>query len=98
MIGTIFLFGAALFGIGLVRRVLAASLNQAEQALWGLVVGWSLAAAIGYGFARLSGGLNLQVVVLVMSFVWSGAILSWLPLIRHAIHDKRGELPGSTWE
>src|SRR4051794_27303377 len=88
MIGIIFLLGAALFGMGLVRRVFAASLNQAEQALWGLVIGWSIATAIGYGFARLSGGLNLQAVVLIVIFVWSGAILSWLPIIKQVIHDK----------
>lgn len=88
MIGVIFLLGAALFGMGLVRRVFAASLNQAEQALWGLVIGWSIATAIGYGFARLSGGLNLQAVVLIVIFVWSGAILSWRPIIKQVIHEK----------
>src|ERR1041385_5733588 len=97
MIGIIFLVGAALCGIGLVRRVFAASLNHAEHGLWGLVIGWSAAAAIGYGFARLSGGLNLQVVVLVMLCVWLGAIVGWLPAIRKAIRDK-GKLHGIIWE
>jgi hypothetical protein len=97
MIGLIFLLGAALFGIGLVRNTLAASLNQAEQTLWGLVIGWSVATAVGYGFARLSGGLNLQAVVLVVLFVWSGAILSWFPIIKNAIQVK-GQLGGIPWE
>src|ERR1041384_5002043 len=97
MIGIIFLVGAALCGIGVVGRIFAAWLNQVERALWGLVIGWSAAAAIGYGFARLSGGLNLQVVVLVMLCVWLGAIVGWLPAIRKAIRDK-GKLHGIIWE
>ena len=97
MIGIIFLVGAALCGIGLVRRIFAASLNHAERGLWGLVIGWSAAAAIGYGFARLFGGLNMQAVVLVMLFVWSGAIVGWLPVIRQAIRDK-GKLHRIIWE
>ncbi|MFL6521214.1 MAG: hypothetical protein ACJ8NS_13410 [Chthoniobacterales bacterium] len=97
MIGVIFLLGAGLFGMGLVRRVFAPSLNQAEQALWGLVIGWSVAAAIGYGFARLSGGLNLQAIVSALLLVWSGAIVSWLPVIKQAIRDKGGSAP-VIWE
>src|ERR1043165_1945837 len=97
MIGIIFLVGAALCGIGLVRRIFAASLNHAERGLWGLVIGWSAAAAVGYGFARLLGGLNMQAVVLVLLFVWSGAIVGWLPVIRQAIRDK-GKLHRIIWE
>ena len=97
MIGTIFLLGAALFGMGLVRRVFASSLNQAEQTLWGLVIGWSLATAIGYGFARFSGGFNLQTIVLVMLFVWSGAIVGWLPTIMRVVRDK-GKVGRIIWE
>ena len=97
MIGTIFLVGAALFGVGLVRRVFASSLNQAEQALWGLVIGWSFTTAVGYGFARLSGGLNLQTIVLVTVFVWSGAILGWFPTIKRVVRDK-GNVRRIIWE
>ncbi len=97
MIGLIFLLGAGLFGMGLVRRVFAPSLNQAEQALWGVVIGWSIAAAIGYGFARLSGGLNLQAIASAMLLVWLGAIVSWLPVIKHAIRDK-GMSPRVIWQ
>jgi hypothetical protein len=97
MIGTIFLLGAALFGMGLVRRIFASSLNQAEQALWGLVIGWSFATALGYGFARLSGGLNLQTSVLVTLFVWSGAILGWLPTIKRIVGNK-GKVGRIVWE
>jgi hypothetical protein len=90
MIGALFLLGAALFGMGLVRRIFAESLNQAEQALWGLVLGWSLATGAGYGLARLSGGLNFQAILLVMLFVWSGAISMWVPTIRCAYKTKEG--------
>jgi hypothetical protein len=96
MIGIIFLLGAALFGMGLVRRIFASSLNQAEQAFWGLVIGWSFATAVGYGFARLSGGLNLQTIVLVTLFVWSTAILGWLPAMRRAVRDK-GKVGRIVW-
>src|ERR1041384_4836423 len=97
MTGVIFLLGGALFGIGLVRRIFAASLTWAEHTLWGLVVGWSVATTVGYGLARLSGGLTVQVIVLVTLFVWFGAILGWLPAIRHVIGEKR-ELRGIIWE
>jgi hypothetical protein len=97
MIGTIFLLGAALFGMGSVRRIFASSLNQAEQALWGLVIGWSAATAVGYGFARLSGGLNPQTIVLGTLFVWSGAILGWLPTIKSVVRDK-GKIRRIDWE
>src|SRR2546423_4933488 len=97
MIGAIFLLGAALFGMGLVRRILPASLNQAEQALWGLVIGWSLATGLGYVLARLSGRLNFQAVLLLNLFVWPGTILCWLPIIKRAIHDKE-KPPPIVWE
>jgi len=97
MIGPTFLLGAALFGRGLVRRLFAASLNQAEEALWGLVIGWSVATAAGYGFSRLSGGLNLPAIVLVTLFVWLGTILSWLPAIKRVVRGK-SKFRGVRWE
>jgi hypothetical protein len=97
MIGEIFLVGAALCGMGLVRRILASSVNQVEQALWGLVTGWSVAAIVGYGFALLFGGLNRQAVLLVMLFVWLCAILSWLPLFKHVIRGN-WKLTRITWQ
>src|SRR2546423_9267995 len=83
--------------MGWVRDVFASSLNQAEQALLGLVIGWSFTTAVGYGFARLSGGLNLQTIVLVTLFVWSGAILGWLPTIKRVVRD-RGTGRRIIWE
>lgn len=82
MSGAIFLIGAAILGIGLVRRIVAGLLNHAEQALWGLVIGWSLAAVIGYGIARLSGALNFQTFLLTTLLVWAGAVVIWLPVLR----------------
>ena len=82
MIPALFLGGAALFGIGLVRRLAFLSLNYAEQVLWGLVIGWSTATAFGYGVARVTGGLSLRTALLVAFIVFSAATLSWAPTIR----------------
>lgn len=97
MTGVIFLLGGALFGVGLTRRIFSTSLNQAEQALWGLAIGWSLATVLGYGFARLSDGLTVPAIVLAMLFVWLGAILAWLPTIKRVLRDK-GKVHGIIWE
>lgn len=96
MMGVLFLLAAALLGTGLVRRVFAESLNQAEQALWGLVVGWSLATALGYGVARLAGGVTVQAIVSVTLLVCSGTILLWFPTIKRVVRDK-GKVHGITW-
>jgi hypothetical protein len=80
--GAIFLVGAALLGIGVIRRLFAGLLNHAEQALWGLAIGWSLAAIVGYGIARLSGALNFQTFLLTALLIWAGAAVIWLPVLR----------------
>jgi hypothetical protein len=97
MIGASFLLGAALFAVGLVRRILAGSLNQAEQALWGLVIGWTLAAGLGYVFARLAGGLNMRTILLLNLFVWLGTILCWLPALMALLRGKENR-GGIVWE
>ncbi len=82
MIAAIFLVGAMLFGMALVRRAFGARLNHAEQALWGLVVGWTLATAATYGLARLFGHLSFDVVLTILIATWLGAIFLWLPTIK----------------
>ncbi len=82
MIGAILLVGGAFFGAGLNRRLFARSLNSAEQALWGLVVGWSLMAAVAYGFARITGSVGLGTIAPTLILVGLGAIFCWLPTIR----------------
>jgi hypothetical protein len=94
MSGAIFLVGAALLGIVLVRRVFASLLNHVEQALWGLVIGWSLAAILGYGVARLSGALNFSTLLLTALLVWAGAVVIWFRDGRRK-HDKPR---GPFWE
>jgi hypothetical protein len=88
MIGILFLFGAAFFGIGLVRRLVFLSVNYVEQVLWGLVIGWSAATAIGYGFARVSGGLSFRTALFVTLFVLGAAMLSWAPAVRELFRRK----------
>ena len=83
MIAALFLLGALLFGVALVRRAFAAHLNHAEQVLWGLVVGWTLTTAATYGVARLYGGLSVAVVVAVLVMTWLAAIVLWFPTIKN---------------
>lgn len=93
MIGAILLLGAALLGIGIIRRLFALQLNSAEQALWGLVLGWSVTTAVAYCLARMTGSLSLASIIPLLLFVWVGAILCWLPTLRG--NDPSGPL---IWE
>ena len=83
MTAAIFLIGAMLFGVGLVRRVFGAWTNHAEQTLWGLIVGWTLTTAATYGLARLFGRLSFEVVLVVLVATWLAAFLLWLPTIKN---------------
>jgi hypothetical protein len=82
MTAALFLIGAMLFGVALVRRAFRAHLNHAEQALSGLVSGWTLTTAATYGLARLCGGLSVAVVLVVLVATWLAAIVLWLPTIK----------------
>ena len=97
MTGFLFLFGAALFGIGVVRRLAFFSLSSVERVLWGLVIGWSGATAIGYGFARLVGRLSLQTALLVTLFVLCAAAVSWVPDVRK-LFRRKDRSAGFVWE
>lgn len=97
MSGVIFLLGAALCGIGLIRRFFATTLNHAEQGLWGLVIGWSLATVIGYAFARMWGELNFQATLLAALVIWSATIVSWLPDLR-GWRRQRGPTEAAFWQ
>ena len=97
MIGPIFLIGAAVFGVGLVHRVFAAALNRVEQALWGVVIGWSLATTFAYGLARTWGGLGSQATLCAILFVGLAALISWLPTIRRVFLRKK-HLQPPTWQ
>ena len=91
MIAALFLVGALLFGVALVRRAFGAHLNHAEQALWGLVIGWTLTTAATYGFARLSGGLAMRVGLVVLVASWLAATVLWFPTIKSLV--RRGSRP-----
>jgi hypothetical protein len=92
MIAALFLVGALLFGVALVRRAFGAHLNHAEQALWGLVVGWALTTAVTYGLARLFGSLSVAVVLAVLAATWLAAIILWLPTMKTLASQQ--SLPG----
>ena len=88
MTAAIFLIGAMLLGIGLVRRAFGAWTNHAEQLLSGLIAGWILTTAVTYGFARLFGYLSIGVVLAVLVATWLAAILLWLSIIRNVASSR----------
>lgn len=88
MIAAIFLLGAMLFGVALVRRAFGTHLNHAEQALWGLVAGWTLTTAATYGLARLLGHLSLTVVLAILVATWLAAVFLWRPTLRILVSSR----------
>jgi hypothetical protein len=97
MTAAVFLLGAAIFGIGLVRRVLGSRLNEAEQVLWGLIIGWTVATVAAYGVVRVWGSVTVLALLWVTAFLWLGAIPAWLPTIRH-IARGRYNLRSFSWK
>lgn len=88
MTAAIFLIGAILFGAGLVRHAFGAWTNHAEQALWGLIVGWTVTTAATYGLARLFGQLSFEIVLTLLVATWLAAIFLWLPTIRNLANSR----------
>jgi len=82
--GIAFLIGATLLGIGLVRRLppLRRSLNHAEQAASGTVVGWTLTTLGAYLIARMLGRLSFEPMLAFTAAVWTVAIVLWLETLR----------------
>jgi hypothetical protein len=96
MTGIFFLLGAALFGIGLVRRLAFFSLNCVEEVLWGLVIGWSAATAFAYSFVRVTGGLSFRIALLVTIIVLGAAIAACASIIRDLLRHKNKRI-GFVW-
>lgn len=70
MLAVLFLVGAALFGICIVRRLMRELLNGAEQILWGIVVGWTLTIIGVYLVALWQGQLTHSLMVATTIAVW----------------------------
>jgi hypothetical protein len=87
LIGTIFLLGAALLGIGLVRAVgpLRILLNHAEQVMWGLVTGWMLSTVGAYLISHVLGSLSFRPIVLFGVVIWLAVALLWFEPLRRAV-------------
>lgn len=88
MIAAIFLIGAMLFGIALVRRAFGVWTNHAEQVLWGLIVGWTVTTAATYGLARFFGRLSFEVVVTILIATSLAAIILWFPTIKNLVSSR----------
>jgi hypothetical protein len=86
--GIIFLLGAALLGIGIVRSApaLRRLLNHAEQVMWGLVIGWMLSTLGAYLISRFLGRLSFKPILIFAIMMWLVAVLlSLKPLRRLAL-------------
>src|SRR6476469_3761863 len=87
--GIIFLLGATLLGIGLVRAIapLRALLDHAEQAMWGLVTGWMLSTLGAYLISRLLGRLSYGPVLILEVVIWLTVVLLWFKPLRRALRN-----------
>jgi hypothetical protein len=70
MLAILFLVGSALLGAGCVRRLLRDWLDEFEQLLWGVVVGWILTALGVYLTARWHGQLTFGLVFWATLAIW----------------------------
>jgi hypothetical protein len=75
MIALLFLMGSALLGSSLVRLMTGRLLNHAEQALWGLVVGWTVSTGTAYLTARALGDLTLGLILTLTALSWVAALI-----------------------
>lgn len=85
MIALLLLAGSALMGIGLVRLVLGRLLNHAEQALWGVVIGWAASTWAGYLGALALGRLSRGMVLALTCLVWAAACCAWFPTLKRLL-------------
>jgi hypothetical protein len=87
--GIIFLSGAALLGIGLVRRIgpLRRLLNHAEQVMWGLVTGWMLSALGAYFISRILGHLSFRPMLIFAVVIWLAVAVLWVQPMRRFVRQ-----------
>ena len=70
MFALLFLLGAALFGLCIVRRVTRELLDGAEQVMWGVVAGWAATIVGVYLMARWRGELTSRLMIAATIAVW----------------------------
>ena len=90
MLAILFLTGGVLLGACLTRRVLRGTLEVWEQALWGTVAGWMLAALGAYAAARVQGRLTWGAVAWTTLFVWVCAVFLCAPSLAR-LRGAKGE-------
>ena len=95
--GIAFLIGATLLGMGLVRRLplLRRWLNHAEQATWGMAVGWMLTTLGAYLIARVLGSLSFRPMLAFTVAIWIIAVVAWFETLQRI--RREGLSLGSLW-
>ncbi|HBB87957.1 MAG TPA: hypothetical protein DC047_10110 [Blastocatellia bacterium] len=85
--GIIFLLGATLVGIALVRAIgpLRVLLNHAEQVMWGLVTGWMLSTLAAYLISRVLGRLSFGPIFICAIVMWLAVAVLWFEPLRSAV-------------
>lgn len=86
MIALLFLSGSAILGSGLARLLMGRLLSHAEQALWGLVLGWTISTVAAYATARALGDLTLGLILVLTGLVWITAFLLWFRELKRLRH------------
>ena len=69
LLASCFLLGSAILGTFAIRRLFGSLLNQAEQILWGFIVGWTFSTAVVYLIARTQGKLDKKTIIAVTAVI-----------------------------
>jgi len=88
MTAFLFLCGAALLGVAVIRRVLRDLLDGAEQTLFGIVVGWILTTFCAYAVAYSLGRLSYWPMVVLALISWLAATWLWWPDVMRKWRDE----------
>lgn len=75
----LFCFGAALLGIYFVRRLFDGILDEAEQLLSGVIVGWMICVWCAYLLARAMGHLSYGAMLALTAIICVAAVYLWWP-------------------
>ncbi len=81
----LFCFGAALLGIYFVRRLFDGILDEAEQILSGVIVGWIICVWCAYLLARAMGHLSYGAMLALTAIICVAAVYLWCRYLQSSI-------------